>query len=178
MITLHTDFGNISIALDFEKAPKSAANFMQYAREGFYKGTIFHRVINGFMIQGGGFTENMEQKETRGPIVNEANNGLSNDRYTIAMARTMDPHSASSQFFINVNDNDFLNHTAKNSRGWGYCVFGKVVEGRDVVDKIKAVDTCTEGHHQDVPREKEAVMIRDVTETPIADDNEKTVSGC
>ena len=161
MITLHTNFGDILLELDYEKAPKSAANFQQYAEEGFYENTIFHRVINGFMIQGGGFTPAMEQKETREPIPNEADNGLKNDCYTIAMARTMDPHSASSQFFINVNNNDSLNHTGKNSQGWGYCVFGKVVKGEDIVDKIKAVDTGNHGYHQDVPRE--AVIVKKVT---------------
>ena len=161
MITMHTSLGDISIELDFEKAPKSAANFKQYAEDGFYTGTIFHRVIDNFMIQGGGFTPAMEQKETREPIVNEADNGLKNERYTVAMARTMDPHSASSQFFINVSDNHFLNYTAKNSQGWGYCVFGKVVKGEDIVDKIKGVDTGAHGPHQDVP--KEAVIIEKVT---------------
>ena len=161
MITLHTNFGDISIELDFDKAPKSAANFKQYAEDGFYNGTIFHRVINGFMIQGGGFTPDMEQKETRESIENEADNGLKNDCYTLAMARTMEPHSASSQFFINVKDNDFLNHTAKNSQGWGYCVFGKVTEGTEVVDKIKGVATGNSGPHQDVP--KEAVIIENTT---------------
>lgn len=161
MITLHTNFGDITIELDFDKAPKSAANFQQYAEDGFYEGTVFHRVINGFMIQGGGFTPDMEQKETRAPIANEADNGLSNDCYTLAMARTMDPDSASSQFFINVKDNDFLNHTAKTTQGWGYCVFGKVVEGQEVVDKIKAVETGSVGFHQDVPLE--SVVIEKVT---------------
>lgn len=161
MITLHTNFGDITIELDFDKAPKSAANFKQYAEDGFYNGTIFHRVIDGFMIQGGGFTPDMDQKETRETIENEADNGLKNDCYTLAMARTMEPHSASSQFFINVKDNDFLNHTAKNSQGWGYCVFGKVTEGTDVVDKIKDVATGNSGFHQDVP--KEPVIIENVT---------------
>jgi len=153
MITLNTNFGDIVIELDVEKAPKSAANFKQYAQSGFYEGTIFHRVIDGFMVQGGGFTEDMEQKETREPIENEADNGLKNDCYTLAMARTMDPDSATAQFFINVKDNDFLNHSAKTQQGWGYCVFGKVVEGTDVVDKIKGVKTSTTGFHQDVPEE-------------------------
>lgn len=161
MITLHTNFGDISIELDFDNAPKSAANFLQYAEDGFYEGTIFHRVINDFMIQGGGFDKDMEQKETRETIVNEADNGLKNDCYTLAMARTMDPDSASSQFFINIKDNDFLNHTGKNTQGWGYCVFAKVVAGEDVVDKIKAVDTGSTGFHQDVPTEP--VMIERVS---------------
>lgn len=161
MITLHTNFGDIVIELDFDKAPKTAANFKQYAEEGFYNGTIFHRVIDGFMIQGGGMTEDMKQKETRACIENEADNGLKNVTGTLAMARTSDPHSATGQFFINVKDNSFLNHTAKNSSGWGYCVFGKVTEGMDVVNKIKAVKTGSQGHHQDVP--KEAVIIQNVT---------------
>ncbi len=163
MITLHTNFGDITLELDFEKAPKTAANFKQYAEDGFYNGTIFHRVIDGFMIQGGGFDTNMEQKETRATIENEADNGLKNELGTIAMARTMDPHSATAQFFINVKDNDFLNHTAKNAQGWGYCVFGKVTEGLDVLNKIKAVKTGSKGGHQDVP--KESVIIESVTVT-------------
>jgi len=161
MITLHTNFGDITIELDFENAPKSASNFKQYAEDGFYEGTIFHRVIDGFMIQGGGFTEEMEQKETRATIENEADNGLKNDNYTIAMARTMDPDSASSQFFINVKDNDFLNHSAKTTQGWGYCVFAKVVEGHTTVDKIKGVETGSSNFHQDVPTQ--AVIINKVT---------------
>ena len=161
MITLHTNFGDIVIELDFEKAPKTAANFKQYAEEGFYNSTIFHRVIDGFMIQGGGMTEDMKQKETRACIENEADNGLKNVTGTLAMARTSDPHSATGQFFINVKDNSFLDHTAKNSSGWGYCVFGKVTEGMDVVNKIKAVKTGSQGHHQDVP--KDAVIIQNVT---------------
>ncbi len=161
MITLHTNYGDITIELDFEKAPKTAANFKQYAEDGFYNGTIFHRVINGFMIQGGGFDEEFKQKETRAQIENEADNGLKNLTGTLAMARTSDPHSASAQFFINVKDNDFLNHTSKSNSGWGYCVFGKVTAGMDVVDKIKAVKTGNKGHHQDVP--KEAVTIQNVT---------------
>lgn len=161
MITLHTNYGDITIELDFDKAPKTAANFKQYVEEGFYNGTIFHRVIDGFMIQGGGFTEDFEQKKTRDPIENEADNGLPNLTGTLAMARTNDPHSATAQFFINVKDNAFLNHTGKNSSGWGYCVFGKVTSGMDVVNKIKGVKTGTKGFHQDVP--KEAVIIQSAT---------------
>jgi peptidyl-prolyl cis-trans isomerase B (cyclophilin B) len=161
MITLHTSFGDITLELDFDKAPETSANFKQYVDEGFYNGTIFHRVIDGFMIQGGGFDADMHQKETRPPIINEADNGLSNDIYTIAMARTMDPDSASSQFFINVNDNESLNHTAKTTQGWGYCVFGKVVSGNDVVDKIKAVETGTSGYYQNVPTE--TIVIESVS---------------
>ena len=151
MIVLTTNFGEIKIELDFDKAPKSAANFGQYVKEGFYDGVIFHRVISNFMVQGGGFEPGMHQKKTRDPIENEADNGLSNEMYTVAMARTMDPHSASAQFFINVADNAFLDHTGKNTQGWGYTVFGKVVEGQDVVDKIKLVPTTMKVGHQDVP---------------------------
>ncbi len=161
MTTLHTNFGDITIELDFDKAPITAANFEKYARDGFYDDTIFHRVIDGFMVQGGGFDANMEQKETRETIVNEADNGLKNDCYTLAMARTMDPDSASAQFFINIKDNDFLNHSAKTTQGWGYCVFAKVTLGTDIVDKIKAVPTGSNGFHQDVPNEP--VMINKVT---------------
>lgn len=161
MIILHTNYGDISIELDFEKAPKTAANFKQYAEDGFYDGTIFHRVIDGFMVQGGGFSEDFQQKATRENIQNEADNGLQNLTGTLAMARTSDPHSASSQFFINVKDNSFLNHTAKTSSGWGYCVFGKVSAGMDVVNKIKSVKTGNKGFHQDVP--KEAVIIQKVS---------------
>lgn len=161
MITLHTNFGDIVVELDFDNAPKTAENFKQYAEDGFYNGTIFHRVIDGFMIQGGGFDKDMEQKETRDPIENEADNGLKNDNGTLAMARTMDPHSASAQFFINVKDNGFLNHTAKNTQGWGYCVFGKVTDGMDVVNKIKGVKTGNHGSYQDVP--VESVIIENVT---------------
>ena len=157
MITLHTNLGDITIELNPEKAPKTCANFKQYAEDGFYDGTIFHRVINNFMIQGGGLTADMKQKSTRAPIENEADNGLPNDTGTIAMARTSDPHSATAQFFINVKDNDFLNHSAKNSQGWGYCVFGKVTEGMDVVNKIKVVKTGA----QDVP--KATITIERVT---------------
>ncbi|MDX9874539.1 MAG: peptidylprolyl isomerase [Spongiibacteraceae bacterium] len=153
MITLHTNYGDIKLELDFDKAPKTAANFQEYVEAGHYDGTIFHRVIGNFMIQGGGFEPGMKQKETRAPIENEADNGLSNDTGTIAMARTMDPHSASAQFFINVADNTFLNHTSKTQQGWGYAVFGKVVEGMDVVNRIKAVATTSKAGHQDVPVE-------------------------
>jgi peptidyl-prolyl cis-trans isomerase B (cyclophilin B) len=151
MIILQTNFGDIILELDYEKAPETAANFEQYVRDGFYNGVIFHRVIDGFMIQGGGFEPGMIPKETREPIRNEADNGLSNQTGSIAMARTMDPHSASAQFFINVSDNTFLDHTAKTTEGWGYTVFGKVVEGMDVVNKIKAVNTTMRAGHQDVP---------------------------
>jgi peptidyl-prolyl cis-trans isomerase B (cyclophilin B) len=161
MITLHTNYGDIVLELDFEKAPKTAANFKQYAESGFYDGTIFHRVIDGFMIQGGGFTEDFEQKETGETIQNEADNGLSNLTGTVAMARTNDPHSATAQFFINVKDNLFLNHKEKSASGWGYCVFGKVTDGMDVVDKIKNVKTGSKGFHQDVPLD--AVVIQKVT---------------
>lgn len=153
MITLHTNFGDITVELDFDKAPITAANFLQYCRDEFYNETIFHRVINGFMIQGGGMNANMAEKPTRASITNEADNGLSNDVGTLAMARTMVPDSASSQFFINIADNHFLNHTAKTPQGWGYAVFGKVASGMDVVEKIKKVATGSAGPHQDVPLE-------------------------
>jgi len=158
VVKLSTNFGDITIELDAAKAPITAANFLQYVESGFYDNVIFHRVINGFMIQGGGFDTNMKQKPTEAPIKNEANNGLSNDKYTIAMARTSIPDSASSQFFINVSDNDFLNHTAPTPSGWGYCVFGKVVEGMDVVDAIKAVPTTSRAGHQDVPVEPVVIL--------------------
>ena len=151
MVKLHTNFGIIVLELDATKAPETVKNFLAYVEAGHYDNTIFHRVIDGFMIQGGGFEPGMNQKPTNAPIQNEATNGLKNDRYTIAMARTGDPHSASAQFFINVKDNAFLNHTAPGGQGWGYCVFGKVVEGMDVVDKIKGVKTGAKGFHQDVP---------------------------
>jgi peptidyl-prolyl cis-trans isomerase B (cyclophilin B) len=151
MIKLHTNHGVIAIELDAAKAPETAANFTQYVKDGHYTNTIFHRVIDGFMIQGGGFEPGMKQKPTRATVQNEANNGLKNDKYTVAMARTSDPHSASAQFFINVSDNDFLNHTSPTPQGWGYCVFGKVTAGTDVVDKIKGVKTSSSGMHQDVP---------------------------
>jgi len=153
MVKLHTNHGVIALELDAAKAPETAKNFLAYVEAGFYSNTVFHRVIDGFMIQGGGFEPGMRQKPTRGPIKNEANNGLKNDRYTVAMARTSDPHSASSQFFINVKENDFLNHSAPDANGWGYCVFGRVVEGQDIVDKIKKVKTGKRGFHSDVPLE-------------------------
>jgi peptidyl-prolyl cis-trans isomerase B (cyclophilin B) len=151
VVTLHTNFGDITLELNAEKAPITTANFLQYVDNGFYDGTIFHRVINGFMIQGGGFDTSMNQKETADEIKNEADNGLANDIYTIAMARTSAPHSASSQFFINVANNEFLNHTAPTGSGWGYCVFGKVTAGMDVIDKIRQVSTTNRKGHQDVP---------------------------
>lgn len=160
MITLNTTYGSIKLELDAEKAPVTVANFLMYAREGFYDGTLFHRVIDNFMIQGGGFDADMHQKSTREPIENEANNGLRNDFGTIAMARTVDPHSATAQFFINVKDNDFLNHSAKTKQGWGYAVFGRVIEGKEVLDKIRAVPTAAHAGHQDVPIE--AVIIESV----------------
>jgi peptidyl-prolyl cis-trans isomerase B (cyclophilin B) len=153
MITFKTNFGDIKIELDFENAPKTAENFKQYVVDGFYDGTIFHRVIDGFMLQGGGFEPGMKQKATREQIENEADNGLKNDVGYLSMARTSDPHSASSQFFINVKNNDFLNHSGKTMQGWGYAVFAKVVDGMDVVNKIKAVKTTSAGGHQDVPAE-------------------------
>lgn len=153
MVRLHTNFGIIALELDAERAPETVRNFLQYVESGFYANTLFHRVIEGFMIQGGGFEPGMRQKSPRGTIKNEADNGLKNDRYTIAMARTAEPHSASSQFFINVKDNGFLNHTAPQPQSWGYCVFGKVVLGQDVVDKIKQVTTAKRGFHADVPVE-------------------------
>lgn len=151
MVKLHTNFGAITIELDAEKAPITVANFLEYVESDFYSNTIFHRVIDGFMIQGGGFEPGMKQKSTNAPIKNEANNGLKNAIYTIAMARTPNPDSASSQFFINVNDNDFLNFTSPTSQGWGYCVFGKVTEGTEVIDAIRQVKTGSKAGHQDVP---------------------------
>ena len=151
MVNLHTNHGVISLELDETRAPLTVANFLQYVQDGHYDNTIFHRVIDNFMIQGGGFEPGMKQKPTREPVKNEADNGLKNDAYTIAMARTAEPHSASAQFFINVADNDFLNHTAPTSRGWGYCVFGRVTAGTEVVDRIKGVATGSKGMHQDVP---------------------------
>ena len=153
MVKLETSMGDVFLELDEEKAPKSVENFLSYVNDGHYDDTIFHRVIDGFMIQGGGFTEDMEQKPTKDPIVNEADNTLKNDSYTVAMARTSDPDSATCQFFINVKNNDFLNHTAKTAEGWGYTVFGKVAKGHGVVNKMKGVDTGNNGPHADVPLE-------------------------
>jgi peptidyl-prolyl cis-trans isomerase B (cyclophilin B) len=153
MVKLHTNHGTITLELDATRAPKTVANFLSYVTSGHYDNTVFHRVIDGFMVQGGGFEPGMRQKPTQAQIENEANNGLKNERYTIAMARTSDPHSASAQFFINVKDNSFLNHSAPTAQGWGYCVFGKVVDGMDVVDKIKGVKTGSRSGHQDVPVE-------------------------
>lgn len=152
-ILLQTNKGDITLTLDAVKAPKTVANFLQYVKSGHYDGTIFHRVIDNFMIQGGGMTAGMKQKPTGAEIENEADNGLKNERGTVAMARTSDPHSASAQFFINVGDNDFLNHSAKSAQGWGYAVFGKVTDGFDVVDAIRKVKTGSTGFHQDVPTE-------------------------
>ncbi len=161
MVTLHTSLGDIKLELDLENTPKTAENFLAYANDNFYDGTVFHRVINNFMIQGGGFEPGMQQKEPLKKIQNEAAKGQLNKRGTIAMARTSDPHSASSQFFINVVDNDFLNFKAETPSGWGYCVFGKVTEGMDVVDKIKALSTTNRMGHQDVPVDD--VIIEKVT---------------
>ena len=164
MIIFNTNHGPISIELDSDKAPKSAENFLQYAKEGFYNGTIFHRVIDGFMIQGGGFEPGMSQKANHDPIDNEADNGLSNLTGTLAMARTAEPHSATSQFFINVSDNFFLDHRGKTAQGWGYAVFGKVVDGMDVVNKIKSCQTTSRAGHQDVPVDDIIIESTDVTE--------------
>ena len=158
MVKLHTNKGDIVLELYADKAPETVKNFLEYVNSGFYNGTIFHRVINNFMIQGGGFEPGMKQKPTRASIKNEAANGLSNDTYTVAMARTNDPQSATAQFFINVKDNDFLNYTAPNAQGYGYCVFGKVVQGQDVVDAIKKVRTGNSGYFQDVPVEDVVII--------------------
>jgi peptidyl-prolyl cis-trans isomerase B (cyclophilin B) len=163
MVKLHTTLGTITLELDAAKAPLTVENFLQYVKDGHYANTVFHRVIDGFMIQGGGFEPGMKQKATRDTIKNEAENGLKNANYTVAMARTPDPHSASSQFFINVADNDFLNFRAPTTQEFGYCVFGKVVEGQDVVDKIRKVATGTRGFHRDVPVED--VLIKSAEET-------------
>lgn len=164
MVKLHTNFGPITLELDSTAAPETVANFLQYVKDAHYDGTIFHRVIDGFMIQGGGFTPDMDQKPTRAPINNEAQNGLKNVAYSIAMARTPDPHSASSQFFINVADNAFLDFRAANAQGYGYCVFGKVVEGQDVIDRIRKVHTGMRAGHQDVPVENVIIERAEVLE--------------
>jgi len=161
MVTLHTNYGDITIELDYENTPITAKNFIQYVSNNFYDNTIFHRVIDNFMIQGGGFTVDMQQKTTLAPIKNEAENAQPNHKGTLAMARTNDPHSATAQFFINVVDNDFLNFTGKSQQGWGYCVFGKVIAGMDVVEKIKSVPTTAKAGHQDVPIDP--VVIERVT---------------
>ena len=161
-VKLTTNHGDIVIELDAEKAPETVKNFLAYVEAGHYDNTIFHRVINGFMIQGGGMEPGMKQKGTNAPIKNEANNGLKNDAGTIAMARTQDPHSATAQFFINVADNDFLNFKAENIQGWGYCVFGRVTEGMDVVNAIKGVKTGSSGFHQDVPKEDVVIQRAEV----------------
>ena len=160
-ILMTTTLGPMTLELDADNAPTTVENFLSYVSNSFYDGTIFHRVISNFMVQGGGFTAEMEQKATQAPIENEANNGLKNARGTIAMARTQDPHSATAQFFINVQDNDFLNHTGENMQGWGYAVFGKVTDGEDVLDKIRCVQTGSQAGHQDVP--VEPIIIESVT---------------
>lgn len=157
-VVLHTNHGDITIQLDAENAPASTANFLQYVRDGHYNNTLFHRVIPGFMIQGGGMEPGMKQKPTRAPVANEATNGVKNRNYTVAMARTSDPHSATAQFFVNVADNDFLDYSSPSANGWGYCVFGRVTGGKDIVDKIKAVPTATSGFHQNVPREDVVIL--------------------
>ena len=164
MVKLETSMGEIYLELDTEKAPKTVANFLAYVDKGHYDGTIFHRVIDGFMVQGGGMDADMKEKTTDAPIENEADNGLTNDPYTVAMARTMDPHSATAQFFINVKKNDFLNHTAKNESGWGYAVFGKVVKGHGIVNKMKAVATGRHGMHDDVPKEPIEIIKAEVVD--------------
>jgi len=164
MVKLHTNHGVISLELDAERAPDTVANFLQYVKDGHFDNTVFHRVIDGFMIQGGGFEPGMKQKPTRPPVKNEAGNKVPNNAYTVAMARTSDPHSASAQFFINVADNAFLNHTGQTPQGWGYCVFGRVTEGKDIVDKIKKVKTGSRGMHQDVPVEDVIIEKAEVSE--------------
>ena len=164
MVKLKTNHGEILLELNSEKAPQTVENFLQYVRDGFFSNTLFHRVIDGFMIQGGGLEADMRQKTTRAPVKNEADNGLKNDAYTIAMARTSDPHSATAQFFINVANNDFLNFSAPTPHGWGYCVFGKVVEGQDIVDKIKKVRTGSRAGHQDVPVENVIIESAEIVE--------------
>ena len=161
MITFHTTMGDITLTLFADKAPKTVENFLKYANEGFFEGTIFHRIIPNFMVQGGGMTVDMEQKDTHAPIDNEENNGVSNKRGTIAMARTNDPHSATAQFFINSVDNDFLDFKSETMNGWGYCAFGEVTEGMDVIDAMAGVKTGNHGYHQDVP--EEPIIINSVT---------------
>ena len=161
MIIFKTNLGEVKIQLDFDKAPITAKNFQQYASDDFYNGTIFHRVIKGFMVQGGGFSSGMEEKETSATIKNEANNGLSNKRGTLAMARTQDPDSASAQFFFNLVDNNFLDFKSETTQGWGYCVFAEVVEGMDIIDKMAAVETGRNGFHDDVPTEE--IIIESTT---------------
>lgn len=163
-VKMETSMGDVVLRLDAAKAPETVANFLEYVKAGFYDGTVFHRVINNFMIQGGGMTADMKEKTTRKPIKNEAANGLKNAKYSVAMARTSDPHSATAQFFINVKDNDFLDYKASTPQSWGYAVFGKVVEGQDVVDKIKAVPTGNKGMHQDVPVEPVIIKKASVME--------------
>ncbi|PIE69453.1 MAG: peptidylprolyl isomerase [Deltaproteobacteria bacterium] len=164
MVRMETSKGVIVLELFEEKAPRTVKNFLRYVKDGFYEGTIFHRVIRNFMIQGGGMDEKMQEKKTFSPIKNEADNGVKNEAYTVAMARTMDPHSATAQFFINTVDNAFLNHRAKSEEGWGYAVFGKVVEGKDVVDAIKAVETGAWGFHEDVPKEPVTILKVEVVD--------------
>jgi len=163
-VNVQTNLGNFVITLDSEKAPKSVENFLAYVKDGFFDGTVFHRVIDGFMIQGGGFEPGMKQKQTRAPIKNEADNGLKNDQYTVAMARTSDPNSATAQFFVNVANNDFLNFSSPTPNGWGYAVFGKVTEGTDVIDKMRSVKTGTRGFHQNVPNEDLVIEKAEVVE--------------
>ncbi|WP_416874567.1 peptidylprolyl isomerase [Kitasatospora sp. SC0581] len=163
-VKLSTNHGDIVLRLDAEKAPATVENFLRYVTDGFYDGTVFHRVIDNFMVQGGGMEPGLKRKETRAPIENEADNGLKNVKYSVAMARTGDPHSATAQFFINVADNDFLNHSGKNPQGWGYAVFGEVVEGQEVVDAIKAVATGSRAGHQDVPKEDVVLVKAEVVE--------------
>lgn len=163
-VKLSTNHGDIVLQLDAEKAPLTTENFVQYVKDGHYDGTVFHRVIKGFMIQGGGFEAGMSQKKTRASIQNEADNGLKNKKYSIAMARTMEPHSASAQFFINASDNDFLNHSGKNVQGWGYAVFGEVIEGREIVDAIEKVATGSKAGHQDVPKDDVIIEKAEIIE--------------
>jgi peptidyl-prolyl cis-trans isomerase B (cyclophilin B) len=164
MVKLHTNFGVVTVELEAEKAPETVANFRQYVADKHFDNTVFHRVIDGFMIQCGGFEPGMKQKPTRGPVKNEADNGLKNDAYTVAMARTSNPHSATAQFFINVANNDFLNHSAPTPQGWGYCVFGRVTEGQDVVDRIRKVRTGSRAGHQDVPQDDVVIERAELTD--------------